>query len=212
MKLGICYRFANDPEGKRTRLYIPIEFKEMFDDFNISLIPIVSDINVEEIVDFCDGLIVPGSYADTNPKYYNEKPLDNKTYDVDEYAFDSKIVTLFNKAQKPIIGICGGLQEVNVLFGGTLNQYIDNHSGINHKVKINTNSFLYEVYQKDEIEVNSLHHQSIKDVAPGFIVSAISNDNVVEAIEKENIICVQWHPEILKDKAFFKKFIDKYLM
>lgn len=210
MKIGITYRYTKDPTGKRNRLYIPEEFKDIFDELGVTLIPLLSPVGLDELASICDALIIPGSYADTNPKYYKEEALKDKVYDVDEYAFDSLALEKFVKQNKPILGICGGHQEINVYFGGTLHQRIkDHHLEDLHKVNIDNNSFLYAIYQKDKLDVNSLHYQAIKDVAPGFKVVAISEDGIVEALEKDNIITVQWHPEIMKDLAFFKHFLNK---
>lgn len=209
MKIGITYRYAKDPTGKRNRLYIPGEFKEIFEKLNVTLIPFVSEVGIDELVDICDALIVPGSYADTNPKYYNEKPLPEKSYGVDEYAYDSLVISKFNKQNKPILGVCGGHQEINVYFGGTLYQNIENHSdGVVHNIKLKKDSFINNIYKENTINVNSYHHQAIKDVAPGFVVSAVADDGTIEAIEKDNIICVQWHPEMLKDYMFFEAFLS----
>lgn len=213
MKLAITYRYAKAPKGNRSRLYIPEEFKLIFDELNITLIPIVSNVGIDEIVDMCDGLIIPGSYADTNPKYYNEEALKDKEYDVDEYAFDSLVLEKFVNKKKPVLGVCGGHQEINVYFGGTLYQRIENHSiDTLHNINIKEDSFIYDVYKNNLIKVNSFHGQAIKDVAPGFIVSAISDDGVIEAIEKDNIICVQWHPEVMNDLNFFKTFIKQFFV
>lgn len=212
MKIAINYRYGSDPTGKRNRLYIPGEFKEVFDELGIAIIPIISDNQIDDIVDMCDALIVPGSYADTDPKYYNEEPLPTKNYDVDEYKFDRIAIEKFAKQNKPILGICGGHQEINVFFGGTLNQRIENHNFEGtHKARITKDTFMYDTFKKDLIDINSYHYQSIKNVAPGFIVSAVSEDGVIEAIEKDNIICVQWHPEILHDMGFFSNFINKFV-
>lgn len=212
MKIAITYRFSKDPTGKRNRLYIPEEFKKIFDKLNVILIPIVSNVGVDDIVDMCDALIIPGSYADTNPKYYHEDPLEGKIYDVDEYAFDSLVLEKFIKSNKPVLGICGGHQEINVYFGGTLNQKINNHCNSElHDTNIIKDTFLYDVYKNETIKTNSFHNQSIKDVAPGFKVSAIAQDGTIEAIEKDNIISVQWHPEVMNDYLFFESFINKYV-
>lgn len=212
MKIAINYRYGTDPTGQRNRLYIPGEFKEIFDELGIALIPIISNNQIDDIVDMCDALIVPGSYADTDPKYYNEKPLEGKNYDVDEYVFDRVAIEKFHNLNKPIIGICGGHQEINVFFGGTLYQRIENHNidGL-HKAILRKDSFIYDTFNKDEIDINSYHYQAIKDVAPGFNVTAVSEDGIIEAIEKDNIVCVQWHPEVLKDIHFFENFINKFV-
>ncbi len=79
-----------------------------------------------------------------------------------------------------------------------------------HSVKLINDSFLYKVYKKDSIEVNSYHKQAIKDLAPDFKITAISEDGIIEGIEKKNIIAVQWHPETLNDMKLFKNFIKNY--
>lgn len=211
MKFAIAYRYAKDQKGIRNRLYIPEELKLIFDELNVTLIPIVSSVGIDELVEMCDALILPGSYADTHPKYYHERVIEGKEYDVDEYRFDSLIMSKFVEQHKPILGICGGHQEINVFFGGTLKQRILKHnSGDLHRVIVSDNTFLKEIYAESKLMVNSFHNQAVKDVAPGFKVSAISSDGVVEAIEKDNIIGVQWHPEIMNDLEFFKKFISEF--
>lgn len=78
-----------------------------------------------------------------------------------------------------------------------------------HSVNISEESLLYDIYKENVIEVNSYHNQSIKDLANGFKISAISKDGIIEAIEKDNIVAVQWHPEVLKDMKLFKGIISK---
>ena len=115
---------------------------------------------------------------------------------------------------QPILGICAGIQEINVIFGGTLNQDIPNHKlkdQSKHNVKLTMKSFLYDVYKSESIKVNSYHKQSIKDLAPEFKITAISDDGIIEGIEKDNIVAVQWHPEVLYDMNFFGSFIEKFL-
>ncbi len=117
---------------------------------------------------------------------------------------------MFVKYNKPILGICGGLQTLNVYFGGDLNQNILNHKlydGSTHNIKISSNSFLNNVYKQEVIEVNSYHRQAIRNLASNFKVTAVSEDGIIEAIEDGNIIGVQYHPEKLDNINFFKEFI-----
>ena len=213
MNIAIVERLENYEEDKpfNRRYYLDNSFKEIFEELNILLIPVISEKKLEEICDMCDGLIVTGSANDVCPKYYGEEPI--KEYKYDEYPLVKNIVQLFVKNNKPILGICAGIQEINVIFGGTLYQKIPNHNlkdQSKHSVKLINDSFLYKVYKEDSIEVNSYHKQAIKDLAPDFKITAISEDGIIEGIEKKNIIAVQWHPETLHDMKLFENFIKNY--
>lgn len=100
---------------------------------------------------------------------------------------------------------------MNVYFGGTLKQHIENHSSedtlIKHNINIEEDSFLYSLYGKSS-EVNTIHHQSINRVANGFKITATAEDGTIEAIEKGNLIGVQWHPEVDFEYNTFKKFLE----
>ncbi len=214
MKFAIIERIENCEDKKpfNKRYYLDNCFKEIFDELDILLIPVISEKNLDEICNMCDGLVLTGSPNDVHPKYYGEQPI--KEYKIDEYGLVKNIVKLFNDAHKPILGICAGIQELNVIFGGTLNQDIPNHrlkDQSKHKVSLVEDTFLYDVYKNKMIEVNSYHNQSVKDLAPGFKVSVMSEDGIIEGIEKENIIGVQWHPEVLHDMQLFSSFIERFL-
>lgn len=214
MKIAIIERIENYDGDKpfNKRYYLDNWFREIFDELDILLIPVISEKNLEQVVSICDGLVVTGSANDVHPKYYGEQPVGDKKYIFDEYNLVKNIVQLFEKANKPIFGICAGIQEINVIFGGTLFQQIPNHflrDGSKHIVEVKEKTFLYDIYNKNTIEVNSYHKQAIKDLAKGFKISAISKDGIIEGIEKGNIIAVQWHPEVIKDMNLFKGIIQK---
>lgn len=190
----------------KLRYYISDYFKKVADKLNIILVPIVSLKSIDKISVICNGLIVPGSGNDINPCFYGE--ISSKRSKIDaEYLLDQGAIWAFSKLNKPIIGICGGMQAINVAFGGTLYQDITNHNNINHKIRIEKDSKLFKFYRKNEVKVNSFHHQSIKRVALGFKICARSEDGVIEGIENGNIIGVQYHPEVMKDYDFFKFFL-----
>jgi len=215
LKVGIIARLENQEEERpfHKKYIIHEVYREILDELNIVIIPILSTNNLEEVTNLCDALILPGSFIGVDPKYYNDVPFPGKEYPYDEYKLDKQVIDLFIAQKKPIIGICGGMQTLNVYFGGDLNQNINHHKltdGTKHKIKIDTKSFLYDIYQKQEIEVNSYHRQAIRKLAPNFQVVATSEDGIIEAIQDRNIIGVQWHPEVLNDVAFFKKIFEGF--
>ena len=130
-KIAIIERLENSGKDKPFNIvyYLDSSYRKIFDKLNILLISVISEKNIEEISNICDGLILTGSANDVYPKYYNEEPIEGKKYDkFDEYLLVKKCVEEFNKYNKPILGICGGIQELNVIFVGTLFESIPNHN------------------------------------------------------------------------------------
>lgn len=194
------------------------------------IIPFTTNKKIlDEYMDIIDGLIITGGY-DIDPLRYKEEPhekLEVISLERDLYEFH-----LAEKAKEKniaMLGICRGHQLLNVAYGGTLYQDISLIKGANlkhrqqglcqfptHSINVLEGSMLYEILGKEAM-VNSFHHLAIKDVARGFIVSAISKDGVIEAIEKHEgnfVMGVQWHPECLtvnsKDMLkLFAYFIEK---
>ena len=211
MIIGIVGR-VEEKENKNI-IYVDEYFKDIIDKLGFTLIPIVSDESLKRLVDICDGLIIPGNKHDINPVHYHEELNDKtKLSNIDEFILDKKCILEFNKRNKKILGICSGHQAINITFGGTLYQDIDNHGlydGGLHDAMIKDDSILNNIFKEKEIKVNSTHHQAIKDVADGFKVGCVSPDGVIESIEKDNILGVQWHPEKLLDYNFFKSFFEE---
>lgn len=164
-----------------------------------------------------DGLVLQGG-ADVSPKSYNELAIKLEWQgDFERDLYECELVKAFFKENKPILGICRGMQLLNVCFGGSLYQDINhfepdafNHrdAGVyernKHQIEILSDSRLSKLYGgKEKVMVNSVHHQAVKDLANGFLVEAKScNDGIIEAIhlKQENpddpyCYGVQWHPE-----------------
>ena len=152
-----------------------------------------------------DGLILAGG-EDISPELYGEVNEGLSVgMDTEREKSDLLAVDAFVKMGKPILGICRGMQTLNVLFGGNMIQDLgekcDTHTakgGVDkrHTVKIESGSLLHKLYG-EETEVNSSHHQAVKDVADAFNLTASALDGTAEAIEHKSlkIVGVQWHPE-----------------
>ena len=205
--------YQSDAGIEKRRLYINGYFSEVAEKAGFILFPVCSQNGIEEIVAMCSGLIIAGRDRDINPKFYGEEPLEGLEYPEDPYEdeLDFKLIELFEKNNKPILGICSGLQSLNIYHGGSLKQHIDDHTSkeklVRHNIDIEENSFVHSLYG-NKAEVNSIHHQAINRVAEGFKVTAVSEDGTVEAIEKGNLIGLQWHPEVDYEIDTFKKFLN----
>lgn len=194
------------------------------------ILPIVDDEDfIIEQIKTVDGILITGG-GDINPLDYGEEPCEKLGYVLPERdKFDFLVIKIASKLNKPILGICKGLQALNVALGGTLYQdlsYIDGcyikhmqdtrSNAISHTVRIVKNTKLHKIFG-DKVITNSFHHQAVKDLAPDFKISALSKDGVVEGIEKQGedfIVGVQWHPEMLAANGnldmlkLFKTFIS----
>lgn len=156
--------------------------------------------------------------CDINPILYNqENKFCNRINDL-RYNFENLLIKEFLKTNKPFLGICAGMQILNVSSGGNLYQDIKAHShepfiydDLHHVININQDSRLYSILQNKTIKVNSYHHQAIKNLGNNLSSVAFSEDGIIEAIEiKDHKFCigVQWHPECMKDTdQIFTAFI-----
>ena len=197
------------------------------------MLPLTDDKDaICQIVDRCDGFLFTGG-QDVSPELYHEQVLDET---VETYPARDKMELLLLKkamdADKPILGICRGIQLINVALGGTLYQDLptQHKSKINHhqnppydrpahKNMILHNTPLFNLLQKDVIAVNSYHHQAIKDLADSLSKMAISEDGVIEAVCKSDckfLWAVQWHPELsflteIDSDLIFSVFINQCL-
>lgn len=172
---------------------------------------------IDDIIEKIDGLLLSGG-GDINSKFFDQ-PLDEKADLVLPIRDDFEIAICRAAIAKgiPILGICRGAQVLNVALGGDLNQHIENHLSPNgkkklaHDITIYNNTLLFDIFKTNKIRINSLHHQSNNKIANGFIVSAVSDDGIIECIEKPDskfVLGVQWHPECLQQYELFQKFIE----
>ena len=172
----------------------------------------------------CDGLLLPGG-GDMDPKFYGQARIPacgepNLLRD----AAEPLMLRAFLAADKPVLGICRGIQVMNAVLGGDLYQDIkpfehlphNGHWAKVHTVTVRRGTLLSRILGQDTVLVNSQHHQAVDRVAPGFTLAALSEDGIVEAIEKPDArfcLGVQWHPEWLSDadpamQGLFDAFVN----
>ena len=180
------------------------------------LVPITTDpLALASIVEKLDGLVMTGG-GDFNPLLVEEEPI-RELGEVDTYrdVYDLALLRMARRYQLPIFGICRGVQLLNIAFGGTVyqDQYVQCSASLGQHVQLSVKdepchsvrltdgpSRLREVFPgKDQLLVNSFHHQVIKEVAPDFKVTANALDGLIEAIEHVELPFwgVQWHPEAM---------------
>lgn len=152
----------------------------------------------------CRGLLLPGG-ADIDPALYGAENLGSQKIDRERDLQELQLVRDFCETNRPILGICKGLQILQVAFGGSLIQDIptaDAHKWEEatgdkvHAVTASPKGFLFSLYG-GQFSVNSAHHQAAGEPAPGLSVAAKAGDGVIEALEapSRKIYAVQWHPE-----------------
>jgi putative glutamine amidotransferase len=193
------------------------------------LVPITQDrSSLAAICSRLDGLILTGG-PDINPRFYKEEPRQG-LQDVDEAQdqMELELVQQALAADMPVLGICRGLQILNVAMGGTLYQDIMhqvpkacNHAPradrgvVSHKITIEPDTRLQSILQRRSLWVNSKHHQAVNRPALGLSVGATATDGIIEALEAPDrsfVIAVQWHPEGLWRKNPSAKKLFKALI
>ncbi len=170
----------------------------------------------DSIIDALDGLVLTGAYSNVEPRRYGESERDpDALRDPDRDETTARLIETAVSKACPILGICRGLQELNVAFGGTLDEALhDRKGGLDHReqgptledqygpaheIELIPDGELARIVQTKSLRVNSLHAQGIDQLGPGLIAEARAPDGVVEAIRLADAsafaLAVQWHPE-----------------
>lgn len=187
---------------------------------------------IDSYLESLDGLMVVGGYFDIHPMRYGDENIHPavKLNDIRE-NFEHELGKRAIKSKVPLLGICNGMQLINVLHGGKVIQHIPDEGkfmdheqshidGFNdysrgyHEVALEKDSRLFEIVGTEKIITNSSHHQAAKMAGSGLKIAARATDGVIEAIEKpghEFCVGVQWHPEFEvsdADKKIFEAFVE----
>lgn len=183
---------------------------------------------LDDYVDRIDGLLVAGGAFDIDPALFGAASRhETVVLKEDRTTFEFGITRAMLDRDRPILGICGGQQVLNVVLGGTLIQHIPDsvkdclaHEQPNprtepgHTVAVKAGSLLHRVTGRDTFPVNSAHHQAADSAGPDVVISAVAEDGVIEAIELPSArfcLGVQWHPEYHispADGAIFDAFLE----
>ncbi len=179
----------------------------------------------------CDGFLFTGG-PDIDPFRFGEETIRQGGVVVPERdTMEENLFQIAMESDKPILGICRGIQVLNVFLGGTLYQDItaqfpsdlsiahsqqSGNSVLTHSVLVKEGTLLSEILKKESIKVNSFHHQAIKDVASSLEVAGISVDSLIEAVYLPGhrfFLGIQWHPEHLFSTSedalnLFKAFVN----
>ena len=195
MILGITVRSNLD------YYFVKKRYLDFFKDFNVIFI---YPYNIAHACARCDGFLIPGG-ADANPNLYKEENYSSHDI-VDEIdELDLKVIEYATLNHKPLMGICRGLQMINIFFGGTLKQHILNHTETTHKVML-----VEQFLDFPLLEItNSFHHQAVKLLGSRLKGIYYSIDGEVECFvhEKHPIIAVQFHPETDMKNEFYLMFL-----
>ena len=194
------------------------------------MLPLTADpAAIRRIAQLCDGFLFTGGH-DVSPELYGQEilPLCGERCP-ERDAMERLLFPAVMELKKPVLGICRGLQFINVMLGGTLFQDIPAqrpsevihhqdppYDSPSHPVELPSGTPLRELLGRDTISVNSCHHQGIRDLAPALCSMANAPDGLVEAVwaaDRRYVWAVQWHPEFsrLKDdhsRHIFQSFVD----
>lgn len=192
------------------------------------VLPIGSREDAQQYISLVDGLLLTGGY-DVNPALYGEEPhAQLQALFPKRDTFEMALIEAALEKQIPILGICRGMQILNVYYGGSLYQDLPSqfegdllqHVQVTtfdipiQQVSLQSDSYLQSLLG-EQLWVNTFHHQAIKELGTGVRAVAHASDGLIEAIEVDddaqgNILGVQWHPELMleEDEASRKLFTD----
>ena len=198
------------------------------------VIPSLGDeLALPDLLEHLDGLLIPGSPSNVEPHHYQgEASREGTLHDAARDATTLPLIPRAVAAGVPVLGICRGFQEMNVAYGGTLWQHVaevpghlrhhehsddplDVQYAPVHAVQLVPGGLLHQIAGCDTLQVNSLHHQGVRELAPGLVAEAHAPDGLIEAVRvreaRRFAVAVQWHPEWkAMDNAFSRALFARF--
>jgi len=193
------------------------------------ILPLTEEGDVAQLVEMIDGLLLAGG-ADIAPAGYGETP-DHPDWagQPERDRFEVALYHASRERKKPVLGVCRGIQMINVAEGGSLWQDLvtqregsevhrsqELYDELGHSLRVESGTVLHEILGAEELEVNTIHHQGLKEIPSSLIPLAWSPDGIVEAVVHRDApftLGVQWHPEWMADtpeqRAVFRRFIEE---
>jgi putative glutamine amidotransferase len=181
------------------------------------IVPTAEPEGLDALLDLADGVLLTGSPSNVHPSHFGEDVYDpTLPLDVDRDAWTLPLIPKALQRGVPLFAICRGFQEANVALGGSLHQAVQDvpghrdhrgkpgapaevQYGIAHEVAVEPGGLLASIIERPVFDVNSVHGQGVKRLAPGLRVEARAHDGLVEAFSMPQApsfnLCVQWHPE-----------------
>ena len=191
----------------------------------VLLLPDPEDVqDPDAVLDLIDALIVTGGAGDVDPALYDQKPH-RKTGPVQEErdAYELALVRAAIERRMPVLGICRGMQILNVAYGGGIEQHLPDVVGhedhrhtpgtfADHEVDLETGSLAARAAGAERTAVKSHHHQGVREVGEGLVVTGRSEDQTVEALEDPScpfVLGVLWHPEEDEKSQLIKALVSE---
>lgn len=206
--------------GNVKRIYIRHEYAHMLAQVGAMPLILNPDMTCEEITALCDGVVLSGG-EDIDPALYGQDklPYSRPSYiePVSRFEWETRLIEACDKAGVPILGICYGMQRLNVHYGGTLIQDIDSYlpENVGHWMTTHDIKFTHDFLGMKETgthEIESRHRQAVERLAEGFRVCAVASDSIIEAIDGYGHYGMQWHPESDSTGAHvYRSFVEECL-
>jgi len=212
-----------DGGPRAKRVYIRRDYLETLASVGAVPIIITPEMPFERLVSVCDGIVISGGH-DIESRNYGEDPLPEIDYEkaddrwlepADRYEWEKSLIELCDKNNIPILGICYGMQRLNIHYGGSLIQDIELEYGttIPHALGDHTVTFVDNflgIKKGAQRNVPSRHHQAVARLAVGAKICARTDDGIVEAITMRNHYGMQWHPESdISGVHVYRAFVER---